>query len=310
MEKKYRKLFSLFLALVMLLFTACSGDSDVKQPANVNADSSVTANEGTNEAVETDNTATEPAAVEVTIEETVLYDADDIKITATGFENGWMGPEIKLLLENNSSKNILVTSDSASINGYMMPLASLYAEVAAGKKANESFSFSSTSLEQAGIETIADIQFKFAISDGDTWETLTTTDLITLSTSAAGFTQPVDDTGDVVFEEDGIKIVCKGLKKDLLWDGTVVFYMENNSGKPISTYAENISVNGFMVNASLWSNLRDGTRIIDGLSILDISDLGIESIDEVKNIEFNLRIVHAETWDEIKTTDVIALNFE
>ena len=43
---------------------------------------------------------------------------------------------------------------------------------------------------------------------------------------------------------------------------------------------------------------------------MDLSDLELESIDDVKNIEFNLRIINSETWDEIVTTDVITLNFE
>ena len=221
-----------------------------------------------------------------------------------------MGPEVKILVENNSTKNVLVTAESVSVNGYMMPYASLYAEVAAGKKANESLSVMTSELDQAGIETVAEMQFYIKVSDADTWDSIASSDLLTLNTSAAGLEQPVDDSGDVLYEADGIKVVCKGLKQDIIWDGTIVFYMENNSGKPITIYAENVSVNGFMEDASLWSDLRDGTRIVDGLSLMDLSDLELESIDDVKNIEFNLRIINSETWDEIVTTDVITLNFE
>lgn len=244
------------------------------------------------------------------IAETVLYEANDIKVTATGYEDGWMGPEVKILVENNSTKNVLVTAESVSVNGYMMPYASLYAEVAAGKKANESLSIMTSELDQAGIETVAEMQFYIKVSDADTWDSIASSDLLTLTTSAAGLEQPVDDSGDVLYDADGIKVVCKGLKQDIIWDGTIVFYMENNSGKPITIYAENVSVNGFMEDASLWSDLRDGTRIVDGLSLMDLSDLELESIDDVKSIEFNLRIINSETWDEIVTTAVITLNFE
>lgn len=44
--------------------------------------------------------------------------------------------------------------------------------------------------------------------------------------------------------------------------------------------------------------------------LMDLSDLELDSIDDVKNVEFNLRIINTETWDEITTTDVISLNFE
>ena len=233
-----------------------------------------------------------------------------MKVTATGYEDGWMGPEIKILVENDSSKNVLVTSASVSANGYMMPTASLYAEVAAGKKANETLSIMSSELDQSGIEMLAELQFYLQIQDPETWETITTSDLLTLTTSAAPYEQPVDDSGDVLYDSDGIRIICKGLKQDIIWDGTVVFYMENNSGKEISIYAENVSVNGFMQDVGLWSDLRPSTKIIDGMSMIDLSDLEIENIDQIENIEFNLRIVDANTWEDIVTTDVLTLNFE
>lgn len=310
MVKKSKMLLVLLLAFVMLMATACSGgEDDIKQPANVNGDSSVTAgneNAGDNTSESKDNSAT----TEITIAETVLYDANNIKVTATGYEDGWMGPEIKILVENNSDKNALITTASVSANGYMMPFASLYAEVAAGKKANETLSLMASELKQSGIETLAELQFYIQVQDPETWETVDTSELITLNTSAAPFEQPVDDAGDVLYDANGIKIVCKGLKQDIIWDGTVVFYMENNSGKAVSIYAENVSVNGFMQDVGLWSDLRSGTKLIDGMSIIDLSDLEIESIDEIKNIEFNLRMIDAATWDNIVTTDVLILNFE
>ena len=171
-------------------------------------------------------------------------------------------------------------------------------------------SIMSSELEQSGIDTLAELQFYLQIQDPETWETAATSELLTLTTSAAPYEQPVDDSGDVLYDSNGIRIICKGLKQDIIWDGTVVFYMENNSGKAVSIYAENVSVNGFMQDVGLWSDLRDGTKLIDGMSMIDLSDLEIESIDEIKNIEFNLRVVDAETWEDIVTTDVLTLNFE
>lgn len=310
MAKRSKMLLALLLALVMVMATACSsGDDDIKPPANVNGDSSVTSgNDATNDSSSNETDA--PAKDELSVAETVLYDADGIVVTATGYEEGWTGPEIKILVENNSDKNVLVTTASVSANGYMMPYASLYAEVAAGKKSNESLSIMSSELDQSGIETLAELQFYLQIQDPETWETVATSDLLTLTTSAAPYEQPVDDSGDVLYDADGIKIVCKGLKQDIIWDATVVFYMENNSGKAVSIYAENVSVNGFMQDVGLWSDLRDGTKLIDGMSMIDLSDLEIESIDEIKNIEFNLRVVDAETWENIVTTDTLTLIFE
>lgn len=304
MTKMNKVLLALLLVFVMVFATACGGDGEIKQPANVNGDSSGETN-GTGT-----NNESGSSDEEVTIAETVLYEADGIKVTAKSLADGLLGTEVKLLIENDSSKNILITSSSVSANGYMMPTAALYAEVAAGKKANESLTLMSSELDQCGIETLAEMQFYLQIQDPETWETIKTTDLITLATSATGYTQPVDDSGDVLYNENGYKVVCKGLKQDIIWDGTVVFYMENNSSKAVSIYAENVSVNGFMQEVGLWSDLRPSTKMIDGMSMIDLSDLEITNIDEIKTIEFNLRIVDAETWEEIVTTDAMTLNFE
>lgn len=307
MTKKSKMLLALVLVLVMVMATACSSSEDVKQPVSVNGDSSVTTN---NEAGENNSGSNEDdTAVEITIAETVLYDADGIKVTATGYEDGWMGPEVRLLIENNSTKNVLITSDAVSVNGYMMPNAALYSEVAAGKKANESLTIMSSELDQSGIDVIAELQFYVQVSDSETWDTLDTSDLLILTTSAAPYEQIVDDSGDVLYDSNGIRIICKGLKQDIIWDGTVVFFMENHSGKDISIYAENVSVNGFMQDVGLWSNLRFNTKLIDGMSLIDLSDLEIENIDQIENIEFNLRIVDANSWNDIAITDSIVLNF-
>ena len=308
MAKKSKMLLALLLALVMVISTACSGSEDVKQPASVNGDSSV--NAGNETESNNVNDKDEDSAKEITVTETVLYDVEGVKVTATGYEDGWMGPEIKILVENNSTKNVLVTSASVSVNGYMMPTAVLYAEVAAGKKSNETMTIMSSELDQSGITVLSELQFYLQIQNPESWETLATSDLLTLTTSAAPYEQQVDDSGDVLYDSDGIRIICKGLMQDIIWDGTVVFYMENNSGKEVSIYAENVSVNGFMQDVGLWSDLRPNTKIISGMSMIDLSDLEIENIDQIKNIEFNLRVVDAITWEDIKVTDVLTLNFE
>lgn len=317
MAKKTKLVLVVVMAFMLALFTACSGDSDIKQPSNVDvnhSESTQDSSESNDVMDEADGASSEEAQVtapagEITIAETEIYNADGVVVTVTGFEDGWMGPEINVLVENNSDQNILITSDALSANGFMMPYASLYAEVAAGKKSNESISLLSSELEQASVETIADIQFYLTISDADSWDTLNTSDLITLETSAAGYEQPVDDSGDVLYDAKDIKIVCKGLMKDYIWDGTVVFYLENNSNAPITVYAENVSVNGFMQDVSMWSDLRAGTKLFDGMYLLDLSNLELESMDEIEEIEFSLRIINSDTWDTIVATDAITLTF-
>ena len=165
----------------------------------------------------------------------------------------------------------------------------------------------SSELRESGISTIGEVAFYLNISSSDTFNTIDTTDLITIQTSAAGsFTQEVDDSGDEVFSANNLRVVCKGLKKDSIWDGTVVFYLENDSGKAVSIYAENVSVNGYMVDVGMYSDLRPNTRMVDGMYLLNTE---LDSIDDIHDIEFNLRVVDSDTFQNIAASDVIRLEF-
>ena len=129
MIAKRRKILPAFLlALVMVLSTACSS-SEKTQPSD--GSSSVAEDDGESSSVE------QIPGGEITIAETVLYEAEGVTITATGYEESWSGPQIKIVVENDTKQNLLVTVQSLSVNGYMMPTASLYAQVAAGKKTND-----------------------------------------------------------------------------------------------------------------------------------------------------------------------------
>lgn len=85
MAKKSKILVALLLVLVMVMATACSDSGEVKQPANVNGDSSVTSgNETTGD--NTGNDSGNTTEEKVTITETVLYEANGIKVTAPGMK--------------------------------------------------------------------------------------------------------------------------------------------------------------------------------------------------------------------------------
>ena len=114
-----------------------------------------------------DTSSAESEFTAVTIDETILYDQDGYKITAKGLTtDGYSGPQVKLLIENNSSKSIIVQCRNLSVNGYMIePVFS--ADVAAGKKANDSITLMKSDLEAAKITTIADIEFCLHIIDAD-----------------------------------------------------------------------------------------------------------------------------------------------
>ena len=72
---------------------------------------------------------------------TVVYESNGIKVSYAGIEEDeiW-GTEFNFVIENSGSETYAIVADNISIDGVMHD-GTLYAEVAAGKYANESMSF-------------------------------------------------------------------------------------------------------------------------------------------------------------------------
>jgi len=248
---------------------------------------------------------------EVDIAEQVLYDQDGIKITAKGLsQDGFMGPSVKLLLENDSDKNITVQTRNSSVNGYMMDL-QMSADVAVGKKANNEMDIYKTALKQAGVDVIAELEFSFHIFETASWETITDSEQIILKTNIAdGYVQTYDDSGDILYNNDGIKIISKGLSVDESFMGPeLMLYIENSSSKNVTIQARDTSVNGFMTDPTISCEVASGKKAVHGMSFFK-STLEENGITEIEEIETSFHIFESAGWDTIVDSEPITISFK
>ena len=127
-------------------------------------------------------------------------------------------------------------------------------------------------------------------------------------TSAAGsYTQTYNDSGEVIYDTNGIKVVAKSAGDDFLGKG-VTFYLENNTDQHIVVNGENISVNGYMMTDLFYADLAPHSHAVDTLTLLD-SDLKDNSIDTIEEVDLTLRITDYDSYDNIDTTSPITLHF-
>lgn len=308
-----KRLLAIVLAAVLLVaLVACGvdGGGQLQKPSDVSSGGENTKPTKSEEGQQTEPQQTEPQTQEATVEEAVVLDEKGVKITVKRLEDkGLFGPELKLLLENESGVDLTVQVRDCSINGYMIePMMS--ADVVDGKKANDGITFMRSDLEACGIDTIADMEFSFHIFTTEDWETFMDTEKIQVQTSVAEtYEYTFDDSGDLVYEKNGIKIVVKGLDTgDSLLGPGIVVYMENESGQDITVQTRDVSVNGFMVNALLSSEVVDGKRAVDSITFLS-SELEDNEITEITEVELSFHIFDQESWDSIDDTDVVAITF-
>ena len=160
--KKRTNLLALVLSITAITFTLLGCSSDTGQKKSIAVPGSAT---------ETGGGGADQASADESINEQVLVDQDDIKITATEYvtDSIW-GDGIKLLVENNSAKDYTIGCDALIVNDYM--ITDLFsADVAAGKKSNEVMYLSSTELKAAGIDTVGQIEMYFHAYDSN-WDNL------------------------------------------------------------------------------------------------------------------------------------------
>lgn len=159
-----RMLTLIFAALMAASLTACGGDTSA--PTVTQDEPTEQAGEETDQA--SGETAEEP---EASSEQVVLLDQNNLKITYTGMGEDFLGPQVNLLIENNSDQNYTVQTQGVSVNGFMMePLFS--EDVAAGKKSNCSIGFLSDDFSENGITEVENIELTFHVCDSETFQTL------------------------------------------------------------------------------------------------------------------------------------------
>lgn len=256
----------------------------------------------------TDNSA-DTSDNAVTVEQTVLVDQDNVVITATGMDESVFGPELKLLIENNSDTNLTFQVRNASVNGYMADTM-MSEDVAAGKKSNTEITFTTSGLKECGIDTFANMEFSFHIFTTDGWDDYLDTDAITVETSAAAtYTQTIDDSGEVFYDSDGIKIVGKGLSSDdSIFGPGLIIYIENNSDTDRTVQVRDTSVNGFMIDTAMSQDVVAGKKAITAVTFLS-SSLEENSITDITSVETSFHIFDTEDWSNEIDTDPITIDF-
>lgn len=244
----------------------------------------------------------------VTIEETVVYDANDIKVTVTGLKKEYMSQSVKVLVENNSEYNIALSGDLFVVNGISMS-GWLYAEVAPGKKVNDTITFYSTDMDYANIEDIATIDCVDArIVDTDSYDTLYEIPFSIQTSIADGYQQEIDESGNVLFQESDVTIIAKKVFDDDM--GTrIILLVKNDTGKDIVIEADDVSVNDFTVDTWMYDTVMAGTVRFCALEVWSAS-LEENGIEDVEDVSFYIEVRYTDSWETLCESGELTVNVD
>lgn len=297
--KSYKALLLIMLLVFSLLIVGCDVDSPVL-PSHTPITS-----KGPEETIK-------PSPIEeILVDEELVFDDEDIKIWVKSFDdNGIFGPSLELLIENNREEDIMVQVRGTTVNDVVVNTI-FSVNVSAGKEASKDITLMQSSLDKAGIELVKDIELRFIISDGGNWATILVTDPIKISTSVdPSFKQEYDDSGQLILDQDGIRIIVRGIdNEDTLWGASVELFIENNQDQGIRVQAKDVSVNGFAIDSLLSSEIPAGKKAYAEISFAE-ADLKEHDIKTIEEIEMVLHISEIESWDSLLISDPITVSFK
>ena len=268
-----------------------------------------------------------------TIEETVLVDEAGVKITATGLTYTDYAIELNLLIENNTDQDLEFLSNTLgyainSINGIMVDDGYLSCDVAAGKKAKDTMSFSYDDLMLYGITEIADIEVGIYTSDGD-WGT---DDFYSgprrIQTQLAGtydygtdvyqqaftskamqekyeYTVPSFKT-DVLYDQAGVALVSEALAVNRDGEPALMLELVNNSAEIVRVETSDIYLNDLQVYGSgTWSgdSIAPGRKRIIDLrlsSLLNTAFWNAYGLGDVTSVSLMLGLENAAGDDMVE----------
>lgn len=292
----------------MALGSGQSDSGETKQVFSTNGPERTDAGKSASSDSEVLKDSADSSGTVITIDEQVLVDQDGIVVTATEYitDSIW-GDGIKLLLENNSDKDVTVGCNALIVNDYM--ITDLFSSgIAAGKKSNETLYFSSTQLNAAGIENVGIIEIYFHIYDSSTYDTVFDSECVVVETSEyANMDTMPNDAGTELYNRDGIRIVGKTVNENSFWGTAILLYLENNSGKNVGISVDDMSINGFMISPFFSTIVYDGKKSINDITIFssDLEENGIEAIEEV-TLKFH--IYNADSYSTIADSEPITFS--
>ena len=299
-----KRILSALLVLVMALScAACAG-------ANTAADQSKQT-EPSNTPTTAPTTPTVPVEPPTKFEAQTVVDNAYCTIQITGIDpDNLFGYTLDVYLENKSADtDFLFYVGFASVNGLSMdPLFS--AEVTAGKKANEQLHFTDRELN-ALVGQFTDIELTFQVTDANDFMAKPVANPTVHvypygEENATAYQRPAQDTDVVVVDNEQVSVIVTEYANDPIWGYCAKVFLVNKTDKELMFTADDVSVNGFMLDPLFADLVEGGKCAYSFLSWLE-SDFEDNGITDVQSIEFTLRVYDPTDW---AADDVVNMQIE
>lgn len=299
MKKKITLAMALCAALCGL--AGCSGGTAEAQTTTTAAAETTTTAASEAETTTTTTTAAAEKEEAPAAEGTVIYDANDIKITAGEFTTCKEyddEPALALDIVNNTGKELTLYKLPMSMGGWMEDLYCLTVDETGYINMDGTFTIPAENdtnryylhvgnfiLEKYGLAEIPDIEFGFEIYAGEDAKEPFMTDLVDIvNPNYTGGTPEIDESGEVLYDKDGVKIIAQGETYDADYFGPQIkLYASNSTDKTVFIRIPETILDGTAFDAYGDMIIAPGKRESEEVAFAFIDDFG-RSMTEVEPV--------------------------
>ena len=248
----------------------------------------------------------------ITVKEKIVYENEGLVITLKGFLAGEEGriaswPKFQFLVENGTSENLKIRTIESSVNGVMVN-SYMMCETGPGGWSDAEMGLFTTDLNRANIEKIKDVEFVFHFIGEQSAIDYRYSDVISIRTSVDNsYVQAYDDSGTVLVDRGGIKIVNQGLffESDIS-DVDLNLYIENNSGDDVRVRAKSCNINGIFIETFSEAVVLGGKKAYTAITFEKTALLS-EGIEDVELLEIVFEISESRSYSLIFDSEEITI---
>lgn len=234
------------------------------------------------------------------MEEQSLLDYEGLSLKALSWDSG--SAALKVQAENSSDKDYIIQFIDTSVNDFMIE-SGFSMNVKANAQDEKDAEFSLTDLDSCGINDVVQIQTKVLVLDSISFDTVFTSDVVTIQTGDPSSQQAYDESGDILYEENGLKIVSHGFVDDSNHGKLWKLYIANDSGQDYCFYSPDVTLNDNTMDVLFSVTVPDGKKAVSSMTIFQ-DDLDKYEITDINSAQMTLKLQNPETFETIETINI------
>lgn len=185
----------------------------------------------------------------------VLYEDADILVLAD-WDGTPIDSDIPIFVQNFTGEDLTVCTDGVAVNGCMVEDVFFYCDAYRDSVSRATLWVDMETLGERGIKEGQYIQMTIDVTDED-YNVLVDDAPVTLGSE---YTQELSDSGMIIYDQDGFRLVYKGMYEDQFGDPLLVFYGENATEHWMELSSNELWIDGEETGCWLWQKFLPGTR--------------------------------------------------